>query len=259
MSKRYGIYGAILLLLAAFNAWYWWPGAPGSDSPTTGRESGLPSAMELFRVEDFRLHAANEWSSAAPRPKRNIFQPRPAPPAAEAEPVPVVEAEPVPVVPVVEEPPLVQEQELALVEEEELPLVEEEPIARVAPPEEPPPLELEEVPPASAAVGTAPAAEADAPKEPELDPEQQAAIERARLEQKQFDAAMEEIAQIRLVGVLLVEGKAQAFVKKGEALYVVARGEAIDDHFIVEEITLDTIYLTDTNSAAFGHIPISGQ
>ena len=70
---------------------------------------------------------------------------------------------------------------------------------------------------------------------------------------------MEEIAQIRLVGVLLVAGETQAFVKQGGALYVVSPGDAIGGHFIVEEITLDTIYLTDANSAAFGHIPISGQ
>lgn len=78
-------------------------------------------------------------------------------------------------------------------------------------------------------------------------------------EELQEEAARAELAQYKLVGVAFRGGKGQAFVTRGEQVYMVIAGEKVGDRFTVEKIVADAIELRDPATNVAGKIPVSGK
>ena len=78
-------------------------------------------------------------------------------------------------------------------------------------------------------------------------------------EELQEEAARAELAQYKLVGVAFRGGKGQAFVTRGEQVYMVVAGEKVGDRFTVEKIVADAIELRDPATNVAGKIPVSGK
>lgn len=73
------------------------------------------------------------------------------------------------------------------------------------------------------------------------------------------DAARAELKQIKLVGVVFRGNKGQAFLVKGDQLYMVSQGGRVGERFEVEAIRPDGIQLKDPASRVNGQIPVSGK
>lgn len=78
-------------------------------------------------------------------------------------------------------------------------------------------------------------------------------------EQLAEEAAQAELKQIRLVGVVFRGDKGQAFLVKGDQLYMVNAGGKVGERFLVEAIRADSIQLKDPASRVLGQIPVSGK
>lgn len=78
-------------------------------------------------------------------------------------------------------------------------------------------------------------------------------------EELQEEAARAELAQYKLVGVAFRGGKGQAFVTRGEQIYMVAAGEKVGERFTVEKVAADAIELRDPATNVAGKIPVSGK
>ena len=78
-------------------------------------------------------------------------------------------------------------------------------------------------------------------------------------EQVAEEAARDELRQIKLVGVVFREGKGQAFLVKGDQVYLVHTGGAVGERFRVESIAPDGIQLTDPASRVQGQLPVMGK
>ena len=78
-------------------------------------------------------------------------------------------------------------------------------------------------------------------------------------EQLAEEAAQAELKQIRLVGVVFRGEKGQAFLVKGEQLYMVNAGGKVGERFLVEAIRPDSIQLKDPASRVLGQIQVSGK
>jgi hypothetical protein len=78
-------------------------------------------------------------------------------------------------------------------------------------------------------------------------------------EQLAEEAARAELGQIRLVGVVFRGEKGQAFLVKGEQLYMVHTGGKVGERFQVEAIRPDGIQLRDPATRVNGQIPVSGK
>ena len=78
-------------------------------------------------------------------------------------------------------------------------------------------------------------------------------------EQLAEEAARAELGQIRLVGVVFRGDKGQAFLVKGDQLYMVQAGGKVGDRFQVEAIRADSIQLKDPATRVNGQIPVSGK
>jgi type IV secretory pathway VirB10-like protein len=78
-------------------------------------------------------------------------------------------------------------------------------------------------------------------------------------EQLAEEAAQAELKQIRLVGVVFRGDKGQAFLVKGDQLYMVNAGGKVGERFMVEAIRADSIQLKDPASRVLGQIQVSGK
>ena len=78
-------------------------------------------------------------------------------------------------------------------------------------------------------------------------------------EQLAEEAARAELGQIKLVGIVFRRDKGQAFLVKGEQLYMVQAGEKVGERFRVEAIRADSIKLNDPATHVYGQIPVSGK
>jgi len=78
-------------------------------------------------------------------------------------------------------------------------------------------------------------------------------------EQLAEEAARAELGQIKLVGVVFRGEKGQAFLVKGDQLYMVQAGGKVGERFLVEAIRADSIQLTDPATRVNGQIPVSGK
>jgi hypothetical protein len=78
-------------------------------------------------------------------------------------------------------------------------------------------------------------------------------------EQVAEEAARAEIGQIKLVGVVFRGEKGQAFLVKGEQVFMVHAGGKVGDRFVVEAIRSDGIQLKDPATRVIGQIPVSGK
>jgi hypothetical protein len=78
-------------------------------------------------------------------------------------------------------------------------------------------------------------------------------------EQLAEEAAQAELKQIKLVGVVFRGEKGQAFLVKGDQLYMVHAGGKVGERFLVEAIRADSIQLKDPASRVLGQIPVSGK
>jgi hypothetical protein len=79
------------------------------------------------------------------------------------------------------------------------------------------------------------------------------------VEQLAEEAARAELGQIKLVGVVFRRDKGQAFLVKGEQLYMVHTGEKVGERFQVEAIRADSVQLKDPATRVNGQIPVSGK
>ena len=73
------------------------------------------------------------------------------------------------------------------------------------------------------------------------------------------EAARAEFGQLRLVGVVFRVERGQAFLVKGDQLYMVQTGGKVGDRFQVESIRPDSIQLKDPATRVTGSIPVSGK
>ena len=78
-------------------------------------------------------------------------------------------------------------------------------------------------------------------------------------EQIAEEAARDELRQIKLLGVVFREGKGQAFLVKGDQVYLVHTGGAVGERFRVEAIAPDGIQLSDPASRVQGQLPVMGK
>lgn len=78
-------------------------------------------------------------------------------------------------------------------------------------------------------------------------------------QQLEEEAARAELAQIKLVGVVVRGNKPQAFLVKGTETFIVHPGEKIGARFTVENIGADNIQVKDAKTNVAGQIPISGK
>lgn len=78
-------------------------------------------------------------------------------------------------------------------------------------------------------------------------------------EELEAEAARAELTTIKLVGVVFKEGKAQAFLVKGDQVFLVFAGDKVANRFTVESITADSAMLVDNKTAVSGRLSISGS
>jgi hypothetical protein len=78
-------------------------------------------------------------------------------------------------------------------------------------------------------------------------------------EQLAEEAARAELGQIKLVGVVFRGDKGEAFLVKGEQLYMAGTGSRVGERFLVEAIRPDSIQLKDPATRVVGQIPVSGK
>jgi hypothetical protein len=78
-------------------------------------------------------------------------------------------------------------------------------------------------------------------------------------EQVAEEAARDELRQIKLLGVVFRDGKGQAFLVKGDQVYLVHTGGSVGQHFRVEAIAPEGIQLSDPATRVQGQLPVMGK
>lgn len=78
-------------------------------------------------------------------------------------------------------------------------------------------------------------------------------------EQLAEEAARAELAQFRLIGIVLRGGRGQAFLMKGEQSFMVYAGDRAGDRFTVESVTTEGVVLKDPRTGVSGQIAVSGK
>ena len=78
-------------------------------------------------------------------------------------------------------------------------------------------------------------------------------------EQLEEETARAELAQIKLVGVVFRGDRGQAFLTKGDQVYLAFPGDKVGERFTVETVATDTVQLKDLRTNVTGRIPISGN
>ena len=101
-------------------------------------------------------------------------------------------------------------------------------------------------------VVAAPKVQAPPPPAPELPPPKTA-------EELEAEAARAELAMIKLVGVVFKNDKPQAFLVKGDQMFLAVAGEKVAGRFNVDKITQDAVLLSDPKTAVSGRVAISGS
>lgn len=77
-----------------------------------------------------------------------------------------------------------------------------------------------------------------------------------RMEQ---EATRAELAQLKLVGIVIRANRTQAFLTSGTETYLVTVGDPVGHRFRVEDIGIDNIRLKDTKTNVTGTIPLLGR
>lgn len=73
------------------------------------------------------------------------------------------------------------------------------------------------------------------------------------------EASKAELAQIKCVGVAFRNNKWQAFLVKGDQLFLAFAGDRVGKRFIVDQVTLESVYLKDPATNVSGKIKVSGK
>lgn len=73
------------------------------------------------------------------------------------------------------------------------------------------------------------------------------------------EAAQAELTQFKCMGVLFRAGRGQAYLVKGDEIFMVSAGEKVGNRFIVDKITPEGVLLRDPATAVSGQIPVSGK
>ncbi len=77
--------------------------------------------------------------------------------------------------------------------------------------------------------------------------------------QTEQDTARAELSRIKLLGVLVRNGKAQAYLANGPDTYLAFEGDTVADRYVVESVAVDSVELNDSKFNVRGRIPISGR
>jgi hypothetical protein len=109
------------------------------------------------------------------------------------------------------------------------------------------------LPPPARSAPVAAAAPVEAPPAPPPGPPPKSPEELAE------EAARDELRQIRLVGVVFRGGVGEAFLVKGDQVFLVRSGGRVGERFRVESIAPEGIQLSDPASRVHGQIPVSGK
>jgi Tfp pilus assembly protein PilP len=72
-------------------------------------------------------------------------------------------------------------------------------------------------------------------------------------------AAREALGRFKVAGILVSDGRQQAFLVSDEGTYLVQAGDTVAERYRVAEITLDAVRLTDTDTQVSTFIPIAGN
>lgn len=73
------------------------------------------------------------------------------------------------------------------------------------------------------------------------------------------EAARAELGQMKLVGVVFRGDEGEAFMVKGDQVFIVRNGSKIGERFIVQSVSADSVSLRDPGTAVDGKISISGK
>jgi hypothetical protein len=82
---------------------------------------------------------------------------------------------------------------------------------------------------------------------------------RKSVAQMEEEAARADLAKIRLLGVVVREGKAQAYLALGTETYLAFEGDTVGNRFVVESVAVDSVELKDRMLNIRGRVPISGR
>jgi hypothetical protein len=78
-------------------------------------------------------------------------------------------------------------------------------------------------------------------------------------EQIAEDAARAELAQIKLVGIVFRGEAGEAFLVKGDQVYIVRNGQKVGERFAVESVSADAVALKDPSTRVSGKLSVSGK
>jgi Tfp pilus assembly protein PilP len=78
-------------------------------------------------------------------------------------------------------------------------------------------------------------------------------------EQLAEEAARAELAQFKLLGIVFRAEKGQAYIVKGEEVFMAFVGDKVGQRFVVDGITTDSVRLKDANTNVTGQIMVSGK
>lgn len=78
-------------------------------------------------------------------------------------------------------------------------------------------------------------------------------------EELEADLARTELAAIKLVGVVFKNDKPQAFLVKGDQVFLAIAGEKVAGRFTVDSITGDSVTLSDPKTAVSGRLSMAGS
>jgi Tfp pilus assembly protein PilP len=73
------------------------------------------------------------------------------------------------------------------------------------------------------------------------------------------EAARAELAQIKLVGIVFRGEAGEAFLVKGDQVYIVRNGQKVGERFAVESVGADTVSLKDPSTRVSGKLSVSGK
>ena len=83
------------------------------------------------------------------------------------------------------------------------------------------------------------------PKAEQPEVKQQAQVQQSNTLEQQV---MQKLGEYKLVGILLQEGVKRAFLTHNDQNYTVSRGDRVNDQYIVEEVTLTSVTLSEVKS-----------
>lgn len=78
-------------------------------------------------------------------------------------------------------------------------------------------------------------------------------------EQLAEEASRAELTQIKLVGIVFRGNKGQAFLVKGDQVFLSRVGDKVGDHFTLDSISTESVLLKDAATNVSGQIEVSGK